>query len=367
MDRLGALCDAGVSIWLDDLSRDQLRSGKLDTMRRVCHVTGVTTNPTIFATALATSDDYADQLRELARRGADIDEAIRLITADDVRWACDVLRPAYDASAGVDGRVSIEVDPRFAHNTERTIAEANALWRLVDRQNLFIKIPATDAGLPAIAESLAKGISVNVTLIFGLRRYEQVMEAFLDGVERARVNGHDVSSLASVASFFISRFDSEIDRRLSAIESESANALYGKAAVANAQLAHQRYTQVFSSLRWSELAAKGAKPQRPLWASTSTKNKNYRDVLYVEALVASGVVNTMPESTLRAFADHGEVQPDVVCASYVGAREVLNQLDAVGIDYDDVVATLEREGVEKFEISWGELMTSVDRQMKASR
>jgi transaldolase len=362
-DRLAELSKAGVAIWLDDISRERLVSGGLDALRRDKQVVGVTSNPTIFAKALADSDDYAEQLGDLALRGIGVEEAARMITTYDVRWACDVMRPAYDASSGVDGRVSIEVDPRLAHDTAKTVAEAKALWWLVDRPNLFIKIPATAAGIPAIADTLALGISVNVTLIFGLDRYEQVMEAFLAGMEQAKANGHDITSMVSVASFFVSRVDTEVDQRLDKIGTDEAKALKGKAAIANAQLAYQRYERVFAAARWEALADAGARPQRPLWASTSTKNPDYRDVMYVEELVAPGVVNTMPEATVHAFADHGEVKSGVVQSSYAQAQSVIDHLESLGIAYDDVTATLEREGVEKFSASWQELSASVKSQL----
>src|SRR3954451_25440328 len=350
-DRLAQLSAAGVAVWLDDLSRGRLagggvgqlprasHGGGLDQLRRESHVVGVTTNPTIFAKALSEADDYADQVKDLALRGVDVEEATRMLTTFDVRWACDVMRPAYDASRGVDGRVSIEVDPRLADDTDKTVAEAKALWWLVDRPNLFIKIPATLDGLPAITAVLAEGISVNVTLIFSLERYDQVMDAFLAGLEQARQNGHDLSKIGSVASFFVSRVDTEIDKRLDKIGTPEAQALHGKAAIANAQLAYQLYEKVFSSDRWQPLAAAGAHPQRPLWASTSTKNPAYRDVMYVEELVAPGTVNTMPEAHIHAFADHGEVGPDAVTGSYAQAQQVLDQLSQLGIDYNDVVQT----------------------------
>jgi transaldolase len=366
-DKLAQLSAAGVAVWLDDLSRERLVTGALDKLRREQHVVGVTTNPTIFAKALGDSDSYAEQVTELALRGIGVEEAVRMLTTYDVRWACDVMRPAYDASRGVDGRVSIEVDPRLAHDCERTVAEAKALWWLVDRPNLFIKIPATQAGLPSITQTLAAGISVNVTLIFSLERYRAVMEAFLAGLEQARENGHDLSKIGSVASFFVSRVDTEIDKRLDKIGTPEAQALHGKAAVANAQLAYQEYEQIFSSDRWQSLADAGAHPQRPLWASTSTKNPAYRDVIYVEELVAPGVVNTMPEPVIHAFADHGELRGDTVTGAYAEARQVLDQLKEVGVDYDDVVEALEREGVEKFAASWGELLTGVERSLAAAR
>lgn len=366
-DRLGELSAAGVAVWLDDLSRVRLSSGGLDQLRREKHMVGVTTNPTIFAKALSDADEYNWQLRDLAIRGVSVEEAVRVLTTYDVRWATDVMRPAYDSSAGVDGRVSIEVDPRLAYETEKTVAEAKALWWLVDRPNLYIKIPATEAGLPAITATLAAGISVNVTLIFGLDRYSQVMDAFLAGLEQAKANGHDLSKIGSVASFFVSRVDSEVDKRLEKIGSAEAKALKGKAAVANAQLAYERYTEVFSSDRWKALADAGAHPQRPLWASTSTKNPDYRDVIYVEELIAPGTVNTMPESVIHAYADHGETRGgDTVTGSYEAARKVLGDLIAVGVDFDDVINTLEREGVEKFEASWEELLDGVRKSLAAA-
>ena len=366
-DRLAELSAAGVAVWLDDISRQRLASGGLDSLRRNQHVVGVTSNPTIFAKALADSEEYAEQIHDLALRGVSVGEASRAITTYDVRWACDVMRPAYDASSGVDGRVSIEVDPGLAHDTAQTVAEAKALWWLVDRPNLFIKIPATAAGIPAIAQTLALGISVNVTLIFGLDRYDQVMDAFMTGMEQAKANGHDVTSMASVASFFVSRVDTEVDQRLEKIGTEEAKALRGKAANANAQLAYEHYEAAFATPRWRALAEAGVKPQRPLWASTSTKNPDYRDVMYVEELVAPGVVNTMPEATIHAFADHGQVRTGIVQTRYASAKAVLDQLEALGISYADVTATLEREGVEKFEASFVELGNSVKTQLEAAK
>ncbi len=365
-DRLGEVSAAGVAVWLDDISRERMATGALDALRREKHVVGETSNPTIFAKALADSEDYADQVKDLALRGVTVEEAARMITTYDVRWACDVLRPAYDDSHAVDGRVSLEVDPRLARDTEKTIAEAKQLWWLVDRPNLFIKIPATLPGLPAITASLAQGISINVTLIFGLERYEQVMDAFLTGMEQAKANGHDLSRMGSVASFFVSRVDTEVDKRLDKIGTPEAQALHGKAAIANARLAYQRYERVFTTDRWKALADAGARPQRPLWASTSTKNPAYRDVMYVEDLVAPGVVNTMPEATIHAFADHGEMRGDTVTPYYDDAQRVLDDLAGLGIDYHDVIETLEREGVEKFEQSWLELLGSLSTQLKST-
>ncbi|BCJ30780.1 transaldolase [Actinocatenispora sera] len=362
-DKLAELSAAGVALWLDDISRQRLVSGNLDELRRDKHVVGVTSNPTIFAKALAGADAYASQVTDLARRGVSLDEATRMITTYDVRWACDVLRPEYDASDGVDGRVSLEVDPRLAHETDKTVAEASALWWLVDRPNLFIKIPATPEGVPAITATLAEGISVNVTLIFGLERYAEVIDAFFAGLEQAKANGHDLSRLTSVASFFVSRVDTEVDKRLDAIGGPEADKLRATAAIANARLAYQLYEQKFASERWQALAAAGAKPQRPLWASTSTKDPNLRDTLYVEELVAPGVVNTAPEKTILAYADHGETRGDTITGNYADAQQVMESLRALGVDFDDVTAVLEREGVEKFEKSWQELLDSVSDQL----
>jgi transaldolase len=362
-DRLEQLAAAGVAIWLDDLSRQRLTSGGLDALRREQHVVGVTTNPTIFAKALSAAADYADQVKELRLRKLGTQEGARTMMTYDVRWACDVMRPAYDASNGVDGRVSIEVDPTLAADTERTIAEAKALWWLVDRPNLYIKIPATQAGLPAITAVLAEGISVNVTLIFSLERYEAVIKAFFAGLEQAKANGHDLSKLGSVASFFVSRVDSEYDKRLDKIGTPEAAALKGKAAIANAQLAYQLYENLFGTERWQDLANAGGFPQRPLWASTSTKNPAYRDVMYVEELVAPGTVNTMPEATIHAFADHGETRPDAITASYADAQAVMDGLAALGIDYNDVVEVLEREGVDKFTASGKEMLDGVEKAL----
>jgi transaldolase len=356
---LADLSSAGVAVWLDDLSRERLRSGNLEQLLRERSVVGVTTNPSIFQKALQEGAAYDAQIRDLALRGVDVGEAVRALTTYDVRWACDVLRDVHDATDGVDGRVSIEVDPRIAHDTERTVAEARALWWLVDRPNLFIKIPATQAGLPAITEVLAQGISVNVTLIFSLERYDAVMEAYLAGMERARDNGHDLSPLASVASFFVSRVDSEVDKRLG-----DGSSLRGPAAIANARLAYAHYEKVFGSDRWAALADAGARPQRPLWASTGVKDPSYDDTRYVVELVAPGTVNTMPEATLEAVADHGQVRGDTVTGTYDEAQAALDRLAEAGVPYDDVVAQLEAEGVEKFEDAWNGLIDSVAEQLE---
>jgi transaldolase len=365
-DRLRQLSDAGVSIWLDDLSRQRLKSGGLAELVRDSGVAGVTSNPTIFAKAVSDAEDYADQVRDLACRGVSVEEAVRMLTTYDVRWACDLLRPVYDASDGVDGRVSLEVDPRVAHRVDPTIAEARALWWLVDRPNLMVKIPATMEGMPAISQSLAEGISINVTLIFGLDSYSAVMDAFLEGMERARAAGHDLSTISSVASFFVSRMDTEVDKRLDAIGSDQAGAMRGKAAIANARLAYQRFEEMCASPRWKSLAADGARPQRPLWASTSVKDPAYPDTMYVSELVTPGTVNTMPEATLKAYADHGEMTGDTVRGQYVEAQQVMDDLAALGIDYDDVIQVLEQEAVEKFEASWTELTETVTAALKES-
>ena len=358
-EALRQLTEEGVAIWLDDLSRTRLTTEDLADLVRDKYVVGVTTNPTIFQKAISESELYDRQVRDLAVRGVDVEEAVRMITTYDVRWGCDVLRAVHDASNGVDGRVSIEVDPRIAQEAEKTIAEARQLWWLVDRPNLFIKIPATEASLPAISQCLAEGISINVTLIFSLQRYLAVMDAFLDGLERARVAGHDLSKMASVASFFVSRVDTEIDKRLDKMGSEEAKSLRGKAAIANARLAFEAYEKVLASPRWQALAEAGARPQRPLWASTGVKDPAYDDTQYVVELVTRGVVNTMPEATLNAVADHGVIRGDMVRGEYADAHKVLDDLAAVGIDYDDVVRVLEEEAVEKFETSWTELLESV--------
>lgn len=358
-DRLGALCAQGVSIWLDDLSRQRMDSGSLARLVEDRHVVGVTTNPSIFAQALGEGDAYEAQLGELARAGADAESAVRLITTDDVRRACDLLRGVHDTTTGVDGRVSLEVDPRLAHDTAATIAAAKDLWSLVDRPNLYIKIPATPAGIPAITAVLAEGISVNVTLIFSLDRYRAVLDAFLDGLERARRDGRPLASLGSVASFFVSRVDTEIDARLEKVGSQAALGLRGTAAIANARLAYETYEHSLAGERWTELAAGGARPQRPLWASTGVKDPAYEDTRYVVDLVAPDTVNTMPEATLDAMADHGEIRGDTARGCYAAARRVLEDLAAVGVDYDEVVAVLEREGVEKFQASWDQLLDTV--------
>ncbi|MEU7698333.1 transaldolase [Streptomyces sp. NPDC015492] len=363
-DALKRLSDEGVAIWLDDLSRKRITSGNLAELIDQSHVVGVTTNPSIFQKAISSGDGYEQQLADLAARKVTVDEAIRMITTADVRDAADILRPVFDATDGQDGRVSIEVDPRLAHETTPTIAEAKQLAWLVDRPNTLIKIPATRAGLPAITEVIGLGISVNVTLIFSLERYRAVMDAYLAGLEKARERGLDLSKIHSVASFFVSRVDTEIDKRLDGIGTDEAKALKGKAALANARLAYEAYEEVFSSDRWAALDKAQANKQRPLWASTGVKDPAYKDTLYVVDLVAPGTVNTMPEATLEATADHGVVSGDTVRGTYDQARAELAAVEKLGIAYDDVVQLLEDEGVEKFEASWNDLLQSTEAELR---
>jgi transaldolase len=362
---LSQLTAEGVSIWLDDISRDRLRTGNLADLMTNWEVRGVTSNPTIFAHAVSQGDAYDQQLADLAISGVSVEEASRLITTYDIRWGCDVLRPVYDASDGVDGRVSLEVDPRLARETAKTIAQARTLWWMVDRPNLFIKIPATVQGLPAITACLAEGISVNVTLIFSLDRYGEVIDAFMAGLEQAVAAGRDISRLASVASFFVSRVDTEVDSRLDKIGTPEAAALRGQAAIANARLAYELYEERIGTPRWQALLAAGAKVQRPLWASTSTKDPAFEDTMYVVELVAPDTVNTMPEATLRATADHAKLRGDTVRGTYDQSRQVFADLAALGISYDDVVQTLEDEGVDKFAVSWNEFLGTIQANMEA--
>ncbi len=358
-ERLKALAEAGVSIWLDDLSRERIETGNLADLVEQHSVVGVTTNPTIFASALSDGERYDTQVRDLAQAGADIDAAVFELTTHDVREACDIMHETWKRTDGVDGRVSIEVPPGLAFDTEGTIAAAKRLWTAVDRPNLLIKIPATVEGLPAISAVLGEGISVNVTLIFGLDRYRGVMEAYLEGLERAAANGHALSEIHSVASFFVSRVDTEVDKRLEASGAADAPELLGRAGIANARLAYQQFEEVFGGERFQALAKQGAHEQRPLWASTGVKNPDYDDTMYVSELVVTGVVNTMPEKTMNAFADHGQVRGDTITPRYADARQVMERLESAGIHYDDVIATLEREGVEKFVTSWDELVETV--------
>ena len=363
-DHLQELSDVGVSIWLDDLSRERLDSGNLAELVKNDHVVGVTTNPSIFASALGEGERYDDQVRELAASGADVDKTVFALTTTDVRNACDVLKPVFDATHGVDGRVSIEVAPDLAHDTEKTLASAKELWAEVDRENLFIKIPATTEGAPAISDTLGEGISVNVTLIFGLERYQGVMDAYFTGLEKALENGKDLSKIQSVASFFVSRVDTEIDKRLD--EAGGHDDLKGKAGIANARLAYEAYEKFFSGERWEKLESAGANRQRPLWASTGVKNPDYDDTMYVVDLAVENTVNTMPEKTMQAVKDHGKVDGDQVRPHYDDARKVMKDLEEAGIDYDDVIAVLEEEGVEKFVTSWNELLETVKKNLEAA-
>jgi transaldolase len=359
------LAAAGVSIWLDDLSRQRIMTGNLADLIATRNVTGVTTNPTIFAGALSKGEAYEAQVSQLAAKGASTDEAIFEITTDDVRAASDVFLPVFEETNGVDGRVSIEVSPDLAHDTDATIAQAKDLAARVDRPNVLIKIPATKAGLPAITEVIGAGISVNVTLIFSLERYAEVIDAYLAGVEKAQAAGHDVSTLQSVASFFVSRVDTEVDKRLEALGTDEALALKSKAGVANARLAYELYEQKFADERATTLLAAGATVQRPLWASTGVKDPALPDTLYVTELVARGTVNTMPEKTLEATFDHGVVTGDTVTGAYADAHEVFAQLAAVGVDFADVTQVLEDEGVSKFIASWHELQETVATALAA--
>ncbi|MFC9437154.1 transaldolase [Nocardia sp. NPDC057030] len=365
-----ALSAAGVSVWLDDLSRDRIQSGNLAELIETRNVVGVTTNPTIFQGALSKGHAYDGQLKELAAQGADADAAIRIITTDDVRLACDVFADVFEASNGVDGRVSIEVDPRFAFDADKTLAQAIDLWKTVDRPNLFIKIPATEAGLPAITKTIAEGISVNVTLIFSVKRYRAVMGAYLDGLRSAKTAGHDLGKIHSVASFFVSRVDTEIDKRLEAIGTDEALALRGQAGIANARLAYAEYQDVFDggahTSTYNHLAAAGANRQRPLWASTGVKNPEYSDVMYVTELVGANTVNTLPEKTLEAVADHAEIRGDTLTGTAAASQEVFDKLSAIGVDLDDVFQVLETEGVDKFEKSWAELLSATTEELAAA-
>ena len=350
---LAALSAAGVSVWLDDLSRNLLQSGKLQQLIDTRSVVGVTTNPSTFERALTHGCAYDGQIADLTARGSDIDTAVRTAITDDVRAACDVLRPQWEASDGLDGRVSIEVDPSLAHNTDATVTQALELAKIIDRPNVFIKIPATAAGMPAITAALAKGVSVNVTLIFSVQRHRAVMNAYLAGIEAAQRAGFDLSQIHSVASFFVSRVDTEIDTRLEAIGTDEALTLRGQAGIANARLAYAAYQQVFEAEpRYTALRAAGARVQRPLWASTGVKNGAYPDTMYVAELVAPNTVSTIPEATLAAVADHGVISGDTVIGKAAQAQEVFDRLTAVGIDLPDVFAVLEHDGVSKFAASW---------------
>ena len=362
-DILAQLSALGVAVWLDDISRERLVTGGLAELAANRHVVGVTSNPTIFAHAVSQGSYYNDQLADLAARGIGADEAGRAITTYDVRWACDVLRPAYDASGGVDGRVSLEVDPRLARDTAATIAEARALWWMLDRPNAYIKIPATAEGLPAITQCLSEGININVTLIFSLQRYREVVDAFMAGLEQAAGNGHDLAKITSVASFFVSRVDTEVDKRLEKLGTDEARALRGKAGIANARLAYEIFEELFATPRWQALAAKGAHVQRPLWASTSTKDPDYPDTMYVTELAVADTVNTMPEATIEATADHGPLHGDAVHGTYEESHKLFEDLGQLGISYDDVVQVLEEEGVSKFAASWQQFFDTISAEL----
>jgi transaldolase len=362
-DALAEVSAQDVSIWLDDISRERLTSGNLADLVKNKHIVGVTSNPSIFQKALEDGEAYDGQVRDLAVRGVSLEESVRLLTSYDIRWACDVLRATYDATDGKDGRVSIEVDPRIAHNTEKTSAEAKALWWLVDRPNLLIKIPASLSGVPSIAATIEAGISVNVTLIFSIDRYRAVMDAYLTGLEKAHVAGIDLSTIRSVASFFVSRVDTEIDKRLDKIGTDEAKALRGKAAIANARLAYEAFEQTFSGPRWETLQSAGAQVQRPLWASTGVKDPAYEDTMYVTELVAPNTVNTMPEATLKALDDHGVVTGPTANTGYDAARKVFADLAGIGIEIDEVTELLESEGVSKFIDSWSVLLEGVQKQL----
>lgn len=365
--RTVALSESGVSIWLDDLSRSRLESGNLIGLVESHSVVGVTTNPTIFANAIGSGDAYRASIASCAQQGKNAEEAVFDLMCADVADACDVLLPVFDATSGREGRVSIEVSPDLAHDTTGTIAQARDLWQRINRPNVMIKIPATVAGLEAISESIASGISVNVTLIFSLSRYRQVINAYMTGIERARAAGHDLTSVHSVASFFVSRVDTLVDARLDALGSPEAIALKGKAGLANARLAYEVFEQGFSNERAHLLLDAGAHLQRPLWASTGVKDPGLPDTLYVSGLVAKHVVNTMPEPTLFAFADHGEAEGDTITGEYRESDLLLNDLDGLGIDYREVTEQLEAEGLQKFEASWAELLESVEKQLEENR
>jgi transaldolase len=357
---------AGVSIWLDDLSRDRIQSGSLAALIGSRAVSGVTTNPTIFAGAFSKGEAYAKQLAELSAKGASASQAVFEATTQDVRMACDVFADVYKSTKGVDGRVSIEVEPGIAMETEKTVAQAKELYKAVDRENVMIKIPATIPGLSAITEVLAAGISVNVTLIFSLQRYALVIKAFKDGINKAKQNGHDLSKIHSVASFFVSRVDTEINKRLEAIGTQQALGMKSKAALANARLAYELFENEFAASNWKQLENAGANKQRPLMASTGVKDTALPDTLYVTELIAPEIVNTMPEATMEAVFDHGVVSPDTITGEYEHSRAFLAKLTELGVSYTEVVELLESEGVEKFEASWNDLLDTVSKALQGN-
>ncbi|HLS24815.1 MAG TPA: transaldolase [Beutenbergiaceae bacterium] len=361
---LARISEAGVSVWLDDLSRDALQDGSLARLIDTRHVVGVTTNPTIFAGAVSRGDAYQDQLEQLAAAGAGTESAVLALTTDDVRAACDLFADVYERTGGRDGRVSIEVDPRLAHDTDATVEAARLLWRTVDRPNAMIKIPATVEGLPAITAAIAEGISVNVTLIFSLDRYRAVAQAYLDGLERAQQAGVDLGAIRSVASIFLSRIDTKVDAALDDIGTDQARAVRGRTAVAGARLAYQVFQEIFTSPRFEELAGAGAHVQRPLWASTGTKDPAYPDTMYVDELVTADVVNTMPAATLAAVADHSPATgADTAQGRYEEAQAVIDEVLRLGVDYEQILADLEAAGVESFIASWEELLETVGAEL----
>lgn len=366
-DKLRALSDLGVSIWLDDLSRHRLRSGDLAERIAEDSVVGVTTNPAIFSAAIGDGADYTDQVRELASADTDVDDAVFALIIDDVRTACDVMRPVFEESGGADGRVSIEVDPRISADTQATIAQAADLWKRVDRPNAMIKIPATPGSLPAVTEAIASGICVNVTLIFSVDQYRQVVDAYFTGLEQALERGLDISTIHSVASFFVSRIDTEVDRRLDAVDTEDTSHLRSTLGLANARLAYQAYEQSLATDRWEALAQAGANRQRPLWASTGVKDPRLSPTLYVDELAVEDTVNTMPEKTLRAVADESQLHGDAVRGTYEDAKDRFMQLENLGIDFNDVSRLLLDEGVEKFESAWNDLLSNVQKALDDAR
>ena len=362
MTAIGDLYNLGTSTWLDDLSRERIATGNLGEVKQAKSIVGVTTNPAIFASAMGSGTHYDEQLTELKEAGVTVDDAVYAMSVKDVQDACDLFRDTFEATGGKDGRVSIEVDPRYAADEAKTIAQAKELWELVGRDNLMIKIPATDESLPAVTAALAEGISVNVTLIFSVERYQQVIDAYKDGIRKAAANGHDVSTIHSVASFFVSRMDTEVDKRLETIGTDEALALRGKAGVANARLAYALFQKEFGAEVVDKLP-EGANKQRPLWASTGVKNPDYPATMYVTELAGPDTVNTMPEKTIDAVLEHGGVDGDTLTGTEAASREVFAKLREVGIDVDDVVATLEREGVDKFVDAWQELLDSMTARL----
>lgn len=362
MTAIDDLYNVGTSTWLDDLSRERIATGNLAEVKASKSIVGVTTNPAIFAAAMSSGTHYDEQLAELKAAGSAADAAAYAMSVKDVQDACDLFRDTFEATGGKDGRVSIEVDPRYAADEAKTIEQAKELWNQVDRENLMIKIPATDESLPAVTAALAEGISVNVTLIFSVERYQQVIDAYKEGIRQAAANGHDVSTIHSVASFFVSRMDSEVDKRLEVIGTDEALALRGKAGIANARLAYALFQKEFEAELIDELP-NGANKQRPLWASTGVKNPEYPATMYVTELAGPDTVNTMPEKTLDAVLADDGVHGDTLTGTEAVSREVFAALREVGIDVEDVVATLEREGVEKFVDAWQELLDSMKAKL----